>query len=172
MNKHKPIGTRYGAVHRVYLLGAVVIGVASCAYPGDVRPLPGSYAGGAFSSETTLTIRTQEFYDFLLPADHDSEPANDYLAPYHVISGSPPVRDVEWDAVVLENEFISVTVVPDLGGRILQFVNKTTGSNQFYENPEGIKINPWGRHGWWLATGGHEIMAPWDEHGGMFYECV
>ena len=36
--------------------------------------------------------------------------------------------------------------------------------------PAGIKSNGMGRFHWWMATGGTEIMMPWDEHGGCFYE--
>lgn len=118
-------------------------------------------AADATINAGTLSILTDDYFQVL-------QPRGDCYAPYHQV-GSPPRVNRDWEAVTLENDYIRVVVLPELGGRIYKFINKTTGNNQFYDNPEGIKRNPWGRMGWWMATGGIEFMGPWDEHGGAFY---
>lgn len=69
-------------------------------------------------------------------------------------------------AVVLENEYLKITLLPELGGRIYQVIFKPTGSNQLYQNPV-IKPSPWGPagQGGWLAAGGIEWGLPVAEHG-------
>ena len=42
--------------------------------------------------------------------------------------------DREYDAVVLENEFIRVTVLPELGGRIYEGYDKKLDYNFVYKN--------------------------------------
>lgn len=119
-------------------------------------------------TETDISIETQPIQDAL-------STFQGYRAPYHAFAGpkgtavsrNQPTRS--YTAIVLENQFVRVTVLPEAGGRIYAFENRATGNNAFYENPEGFKVNPWGRFGWWMAAGGTEIMFPWDEHGGPFY---
>lgn len=128
--------------------------------PAVTQDPPGGEASVAASS---IVLRTQDFTAAL-------EPFSDYRGPYHSLSNpNPPARDKTWNTVELSNRYVKVVAVPELGGRILKFVNLATGSNEFYENPEGIKVNGWGRNGWWAATGGVEFMFPFDEHGGGFY---
>lgn len=112
---------------------------------------------------SSISIPTQDFTAGLVPF-------TDYRGPYHRLNdANPPVRNRTWKTVELSNRYVKVVAVPELGGRILKFVNLATGNNEFYENPEGIKVNGWGRNGWWAATGGVEFMFPFDEHGGGFY---
>jgi len=67
---------------------------------------------------------------------------------------------------VLENDYLKLTVLPQLGGRIYQAIFKPTGHNMFYQNPV-LKPSPWGppEMGWWLAVGGMEWCLPVEEHG-------
>ena len=69
-------------------------------------------------------------------------------------------------AVVLENEYLRITLLPDLGGRIYSVVFKPTGNNELYQNAV-IKPSPWGpdEQGGWLAAGGIEWDLPVAEHG-------
>lgn len=69
-------------------------------------------------------------------------------------------------AVVLENEYLRITLLPDLGGRVYSVVFKPTGSEALYQNPV-IKPSPWGspEQGGWLAAGGIEWDLPVEEHG-------
>jgi hypothetical protein len=68
--------------------------------------------------------------------------------------------------VVLENEYLRLTILPELGGRIYQVIFKPTGHNEFYQNSV-IKPSPWGpaEQGGWLAAGGLEWDLPVEEHG-------
>jgi len=68
--------------------------------------------------------------------------------------------------VVLENEYLKVTLIPALGGRIFQITYKPTGQDLLYNNPV-LKPTPWGmsQQGGWLAAGGIEWAFPTQEHG-------
>ena len=65
-------------------------------------------------------------------------------------------------AIVLENEYLRVTLVPELGGRIWRATEKATGQPVFYENHV---VKPTGRNprGAWPA-GGFEVYGPYDTH--------
>ncbi len=68
--------------------------------------------------------------------------------------------------VTLENDYLKLTLLPELGGRIYQVIFKPTGNNMFYQNPV-LKPSPWGppEMGWWWAAGGMEWGLPVEEHG-------
>ncbi|NOX62871.1 MAG: DUF5107 domain-containing protein, partial [Chloroflexi bacterium] len=72
-----------------------------------------------------------------------------------------------YNLITLENRWLKITILPDLGGRIYQMIFKPTGSNELYQNPV-IKPSPWGpveQGGGWLAAGGIEWALPVPEHG-------
>ena len=68
--------------------------------------------------------------------------------------------------LVLENQFLQLTLLPELGGRIWRVVHKPTGNDVFYRN-EVVKPTPWGPPGMqgWLNVGGIEWGLPVIEHG-------
>jgi hypothetical protein len=76
--------------------------------------------------------------------------------------GGPSPRT--YRTVVIQNGYIQLVVVPELGGRILRWTDRTTGRQLFYANPV-IKPTQWGYRGWWMATGGMEWAFPTEEHG-------
>ena len=57
-----------------------------------------------------------------------------------------------WRAVILENEYLKCTILPDLGGHIYTCVDKISGKPMFYENPT-IKKAKIGHRGAWAAFG-------------------
>ena len=69
-------------------------------------------------------------------------------------------------AIILENEYLRLSILPELGGRIYEAIFKPTGHNMFYRNPV-LKPTRWGHEtqGWWLAVGGMEWCLPVEEHG-------
>lgn len=80
----------------------------------------------------------------------------------------PGPQPLAYHAVVLENRFLRLTFLPELGGRLYQCLVKSTGQGLFYQNPV-IKPSYWGPLGrnenWWLAAGGMEWALPVQEHG-------
>jgi hypothetical protein len=74
--------------------------------------------------------------------------------------------------IVLENAYLRLGVLPELGGRLYQVVFKPTGNDELYQNPV-IKPTGWGPPSppyppganWWLAAGGMEWGFPVEEHG-------
>lgn len=57
-----------------------------------------------------------------------------------------------WRSVVLENESLKCTVLPDLGGHIYTCIDKINGEPMFYANPS-IKKAEIGHRGAWAAFG-------------------
>ncbi len=111
--------------------------------------------------ETSVTLSTYGYVQALQPTQPD-----DPVFPYprldfdRVAEPAP----LSYAAIVLENDYTSITVLPQLGGRILRWIDKATGENLFYANPV-VKPTRWGYRGWWLATGGMEWALPVEEHG-------
>ena len=68
--------------------------------------------------------------------------------------------DQEYDAVILENEYIYVMVLPSLGGRIQRAYDKTNGYDLVYHN-EVIKPALVGLLGPWISGG---IEFNWPQH--------
>jgi len=118
-------------------------------------------AGSLALYETTITLQSYGWEDALVPSTPDQAfypyPALDFGA----VSGPAPRT---YPAVVLENAYVRVIVVPALGGRVLYWDDKITGQRLTYSNPV-IKPTHWGYRGWWLATGGLEWAFPVNEHG-------
>lgn len=68
--------------------------------------------------------------------------------------------DREWNAVILENEYLLVMVLPELGGRIQRAYDKTNGYDFVYHN-EVIKPALVGLLGPWISGG---IEFNWPQH--------
>lgn len=79
---------------------------------------------------------------------------------------NPQPIDQTYTRLTVENAWLRVSVLPELGGRIYELIDKTTGNNELYRNPV-IKPTNWGppEQGWWLAAGGIEWGLPVEEHG-------
>lgn len=123
--------------------------------------LPLIEPAGVVVYETTITIDTYGYQDALVPTAPD-DPVYPYpRIDFNAVTGPAPAM---YTAVVLENAYVQVVVLPQLGGRIYRWTDKTTGRVLTYENPV-IKPTYWGYRGWWLATGGIEWCLPTDEHG-------
>ncbi|MBN1994728.1 MAG: DUF5107 domain-containing protein [Anaerolineae bacterium] len=76
------------------------------------------------------------------------------------------IENRTYNLIILENDYLKLSFLPELGGRIYQAIFKPTGNNIFYQNPV-LKPSPWGppEMGWWLAVGGMEWGLPVEEHG-------
>jgi hypothetical protein len=137
---------------------------------------PGSVSGndaGVQIYTTTLKLPTYPFADYLIeeidpvynmPVYYFNRPAFEADAPETVL--------VEYSGVVLENNYLRLTFLPQLGGRLYSAVVKSTGQEIFYHNPV-VKPSQYGilqpyEANWWLATGGIEWAYPTQEHGYRF----
>ena len=71
-----------------------------------------------------------------------------------------------YQTVVLENRYLRLIVLPELGGRLWRVIDKSTGNDLFYHNPV-VMPSPWGPPGMqgWFALGGLEWDLPVAEHG-------
>ena len=126
----------------------------------SISPAPVGAAAPRYY-ETTISIPTYGYEAAFVLTQPD-----DPIYPYPRLDFSqvgPPVSR-SYMAIVLENGFVSLTIVPDLGGRIYRWVDKATGRHLLYENPV-VKPTSWGYRGWWLAAGGIEWAFPVAEHG-------
>jgi hypothetical protein len=118
-------------------------------------------------SEGHVTIPTYPYASFTSQVWHET-----WNMPYDVLdraaydASNPAPRDVTYRTLTIENEYLRLTFLPDLGGRLYEVVFKPTGHNETYRNPV-LKPSPWGppEQGWWLAAGGIEWCLPVEEHG-------
>ncbi|MHB1294715.1 MAG: DUF5107 domain-containing protein [Anaerolineae bacterium] len=78
--------------------------------------------------------------------------------------GSP--RAKTYQVLRMRNEYLELTLLPSLGGRIYQCRFLPTDQDLFYNNSV-IKPTHWGPadQEWWLSAGGMEWCLPVDEHG-------
>jgi hypothetical protein len=111
--------------------------------------------------EEEITLQTYGWRDALVP----TEPG-DPVYPYPRLNFdavTPPIPQV-YRAVVIQNQYVRLAVLPELGGRLLRWTDRVTGRQLFYANPV-VKPTRWGYRGWWLGTGGMEWAFPTEEHG-------
>jgi len=123
--------------------------------------------------ETTISILYYPYEPDLHEA-FDAQHAVPYLwldRAAYTAHGEPPAEALVlkyFSAIVLENRYLQLTVLPELGGRVYECVFKPTGQNIFYRN-QVLKPTPWGpltrEQNWWLAAGGMEWAFPVHEHG-------
>jgi hypothetical protein len=117
--------------------------------------------------EATVTLPTYPYERYQTDA-YDSQykwrfPYFDYDR-FRTEAPSPELRT--YKTIVLENEYLRLIVLPELGGRLWRAIEKSTGNDLFYHNPV-VMPSPWGpenMHGW-LALGGIEWGLPVAEHG-------
>ncbi|HEX8985832.1 MAG TPA: DUF5107 domain-containing protein, partial [Bryobacteraceae bacterium] len=140
-----------GGVMRVFRL-AVLLCVAA------VLPVPARAAGDAVTAkEAPLVVPTYP------AADPDPSPlffegrtyqgARGPIYPYPIIDKLFETRqDRTYKAVWLENEYIRLCVLPEMGGRIFEAVDKTNGYNFFYRQ-HVIKPALIGMLGAWISGG-------------------
>jgi len=116
---------------------------------------------------SSLTIPSYPYEDYLQDEYNSTYNVTFKRLDWGAYAGAPKtLTERTFTALVMENEYLRLTVLPELGGRIYQCVFKPTGHNQFYQNPV-LKPTRWGppEQGWWLAAGGMEWGLPVEEHG-------
>ena len=75
-------------------------------------------------------------------------------------------QPTSYRSLFLRNEYLELTFLPELGGRLYQCRYLPTDQTLLYNN-QVIKPTHWGPEdqGWWLAIGGIEYCLPVSEHG-------
>ena len=116
------------------------------------------------SYTTTITINTYPYASFLSDRHNDTYNVDYPWLDWGAYHGSPSPQNYE--LLVVENDYLKLTFLPELGGRLYQVVFKPTGNNELYQNSV-IKPTHWGppEQGWWLGIGGMEWGLPVEEHG-------
>ncbi len=119
--------------------------------------------------ETTVTLPTYPYEPHLrkrVDARYNFKVTYLDRAAYEATSPRPQPRTFK--AVVLENRYLKLTFLPELGGRLYTCTFKPSGQNIFYQNTV-LKPSYWGplsrEENWWLAAGGMEWALPVHEHG-------
>jgi len=79
---------------------------------------------------------------------------------------APQPLDKDYRTIILENNYLQLVILPELGGRLWQVIHKASGNRMFYQN-DVVKPSPWGPGNQlgWLAIGGLEWNLPVIEHG-------
>lgn len=121
-------------------------------------------------STEQVTLLTYPYHDFLR-AEQDTlygmTVQHLERAAYEAAAPNPSPRN--YQTLVIENAFLRLTFLPELGGRLYSVILKSTGQEVFYHNPV-IKPSRYGpllpiEDNWWLAVGGMEWAFPVQEHG-------
>ena len=126
-------------IDKMGMLGAVLAGqlaVASAVW------------AGATVTETEIELPTYPF------SDPDPVPATSATRyPYFFFDGTSATRVMKrWKAVVLENDKIKVTMLPEIGGKIWGAVDKATGHEFIYFN-HAVKFRNIANRGPWCSGG-------------------
>ncbi len=104
--------------------------------------------GAATVTETEIELATYPFFD------PDPVPATGEMRyPYFFFDGTSATNAPrKWKAVVLENDKIKVTILPEIGGKIWGAVDKKTGRDFIYFN-NVVKFRNVARRGPWCSGG-------------------
>lgn len=103
---------------------------------------------GATIDERSITLKTYPFSD-ANPVANPSSP----IYPYFTFDGySHEGTDQQWEAVILENDYVKVTVIPAIGGKIWGAIEKSTGEEFIYYN-NSAKFRNIAMRGPWTSGG-------------------
>ena len=104
--------------------------------------------GAATVTETEVELATYPFFD------PDPVPATDNQRyPYFFFDGTSATNAPrKWEAVILENDKIRVTILPEIGGKIWGATDKATGRDFIYYN-NVVKFRNVARRGPWCSGG-------------------
>ena len=160
-----PVAATAASVPTLELIASPTAPPATATATPAPPPLPTAQPQWPQISESSVSINIIEYEKALFPLRPE-----DVGYPYDGLDQAkvgPPVPR-QYRALVLENAYLAVTIVPDLGGRIYQITDKLSGRQLLYNNPAVI-ASTWGMRGWWLAIGGVEWSLPTEEHGLVEY---
>ena len=111
------------------------------------------YNGFSQSATITEELRSLKTYPFDDPDPIPILISNTKIYPYHRFEGySHDGRDMKWKVVKLENEYIEVFVLPEVGGKVWGAIEKSTGEEFIYRN-EVMKFRNIAMRGPWTSGG-------------------
>ena len=136
------------------------------AAPVDLPPRPADQTGQAvavwragLALPTYLPEEPSTLPAYLDQRVYQGSSGRIYPLPFHERIAAEPTTHT-WDAIHLENEWLRVVVLPELGGRVHTVIDRSSGVDLFYSNPV-IKPALVGLAGPWLAGG---IEMNWPQH--------
>lgn len=89
----------------------------------------------------------------LIERKNPIHPGSSIIYPYTLQENLTDFKEEkEWKGLVLENEYLRITVLPELGGRVLSVVDRTTGEEALYRN-HVLKFARIGIRGAWVSGG-------------------
>jgi len=101
-------------------------------------------------SETIKVIKTYPYSD---PSPVPILSERPKIYPYNKIEGySHHGKDLPWKVIVLENDYIIVWVLPEIGGKVWGAIEKSTGKDFIYQN-DVIKFRNIAMRGPWTMGG-------------------
>jgi predicted Zn-dependent protease len=94
-----------------------------------------------------------ETYNFSKPDPVPIVSENNKIAPYFKFYGYETAsKPMEWTVVTLENEYIKVMVLPEIGGKVWGAIEKSTGNEFLYKN-DVVKFRNIAMRGPWTSGG-------------------
>ncbi|MCD6347266.1 MAG: DUF5107 domain-containing protein [Bacteroidales bacterium] len=106
-----------------------------------------AFSQSASIRETTMTFRTYGYSD----PDPIAKPGKIY--PYFRFDGyTNTPEDKEWKIIVMENDWIKVLIAPEIGGKVLGAIEKSTGNEFIYFN-KVVKFRDVAMRGPWTSGG-------------------
>lgn len=109
-----------------------------------------SYGQEVSISEEKITLDT---YDFGEPNPVPILSENPKIFPYFKFEGYEHTsKKKEWKVVTLENEYIKVMILPEIGGKVWGAIEKSTGEEFLYKN-EVVKFRNIAMRGPWTSGG-------------------
>ena len=113
-----------------------------------------SCSSSCFAQQNTVAREYKKVFTTYPFSDPDPIPKPDSkIYPYFRFDGftDKPIQK-EWKVVELENDFIKIMILPEVGGKIWSAIEKTTGKNFIYNN-HVIKFRDIAMRGPWTSGG-------------------
>lgn len=110
--------------------------------------------GGQLSAQQNATVKENDREFRTYPySDPDPIPKFELIYPYYRFDGytDDPINK-NWKVVELENEFIKVMILPEIGGKIWTAIEKSTGKPFIYFN-QVVKFRDIAMRGAWTSGG-------------------
>lgn len=109
--------------------------------------------------EETITIPTYRLGSedknppILIERKNPIHPGSSIIYPYPLQENLTDIREEkEWKVLVLENEYLRITLLPELGGRVLSVFDRVTNEEALYRN-HVLKFARIGIRGAWVSGG-------------------